>query len=432
MADSAPRLLLLASSPFPAPTGIATRLAQRIVAFSQAGYALDVLTPKTPELPYVSRLLDARLLRVPTPSPNGRAATARDRLEALDRTVRRQLLGNEYDAIHAFDPFPALAALEAAPDTPLVYEAAAPAPSDADDALVAEWRHRERRALQQARLVVTPSQAHAEAVRRHAALPERVHVVRPAADVGLFRPGDVRRFSESPARLVVLAGTLGPAESQTLRDVARHLKPAVPLVIDVFAAIPASERDRLTRASTRQVRIACHEPVLYDDLPPRLEGASLGLLIGSDEALPLQPLPELFACGLCVLAPDRAAVRELAGSRDAAWLLDTTDATDVARAIEHLLANRDRARAMGIAARSRAEAAMDAERAARTLLALYGTLLSPSVHVAPDVYAADADPLSLGESTLPDIAIDARSALARDASVTATEPATATSSERTL
>lgn len=430
MADSAPRLLLLACSPFPAPTGVGTRLAQRIVAFSQAGYALDVLTPKTPELPYVSRLLDARLLRVPTPSPAGRSATARDRLDALDRTVRRQLLGNEYDAIHAFDPFPALAALEAAPDTPLVYEAAAPAPSDADDALLAEWSRRERKVLQHARLVVTPSRAHAEAVRRHGAVPERVHVVRPAADVSLFRSGDARRFSESPARLVVIAGELGPAEAQLLREVVRRLKPAIPLVIDVFAAMPAYERHQLTRASTRQVRIECHEPVLYDDLPPRLERASLGLVLGSDEAHRLQPLPELFASGLCVLAPDRAPVRETAGSRDAAWLLDTTDATTIAGAIAHLLANRDQARATGLAARSRAQAALDAGRAARTLLTLYGTLLSPSVRVAADAYVADSDPSRPGESTLP--AIDARLALAGDVSATATEPATPPAAEPTL
>lgn len=439
MSDS-PRILVVAFTPFPAPTGEATRLAQRVTAFADAGYSLDVLTPKTAELPHVSKLLGARILRVPMPfahealqsnplgvrtgqtlppgifTPIGHmdsviAATLRAlaqppmpqhvsaaaldaRYAAFERAVRRQLQSVEYDVVHTLDPYSAVAIAEQKGGARLTFEASGRTPSgEGDAALHGELRSREREAFRVADLVLVPTEEVALRARGLGALRDNIHVVRPSADLELFRPPDDRRRRvTSPVRLALTASLLTHAEFSLIADAMAILPSVLEVHLHLSAAVEDKVRERLSSDDELCARVTLEDPLLYEDLGPLYQRAHIGVLVSTGPVngeLPpprLQALAEMMASGLAIVAPDVAPVREICEDGRHAVLVPPDDAEAFSEALRSLVSNPTRRRSLGQAARTRAGELLDERRATAKVLSLYGTMLSPSVSIAASAY----------------------------------------------
>jgi glycosyltransferase involved in cell wall biosynthesis len=444
---------MLAFTAFPAPTGAATRLAQRVTAFAEAGHALDVLSPKTPELPHVSKLLGARILRVPMLSD-----APGERLGAFERAVRRQLVSSEYDVVHTFDPYSAPAVLDLRGSAKLVVELGGGTPRfEGEPGLDAELRKREREAIRGADAVLAPTRELALRAKGLGAHKRGVHLVRPAADLTLFAPPvDRRRRSTSPVRIAVTASTLSARELALLTEALL----IVPSVLEIRATISAeldAEARRALAGADLDDRLELAEPVLYEDLGPFYGAADLGLVVsggpvrGELPPVRLQAVAEMMASGLALVLPDVPAIREICDARHA-LLVPPADAEALAGAIQTLVTDPTRRRHLGQAARARAAELLDERQLSARLLALFGTLVAPTIEVSENAFldpagsAPSVAPTPSGvaapasqsgvrikrpaltdaarpdEATAPDEDIHGRPALASLASAASTEP----------
>lgn len=421
MPEHSPRLLALAFFPFPSPSGAATRLAQRVTAFVRAGYALDVLTPKTADLPHVSKLLEARLLRVPMPSevddegrprPAGRVAPVSvqhgrslraAQYAAFERAVRRQLAFTDYDLVYTMDPYAAamLGALPGGP--PVVFEPQGlHAADEADDELLAELRRRTEALLCTAALVLMPSEAAAAWAREAGARSLGVEVLRPAADLLRFSP--VATWpSATLMKIVLAAASLTSAEVALISRALLGVPAPHEVHLTISAEVSPADRARLTAHPGLRRRVELVPPELHEDLVPRYRAADVGLVVsaGGDGPLSvrLQAAAEMMACGLPTLLPDLPAAREIVPPGGDKLLVPPGDDAALALALGELAADSAARQALGEAARLHAAEFFDERHAATRLLALCGALLSPSIRIEDDVYQeASAGP----EPTRPD------------------------------
>lgn len=413
--SDAPRLLLLSFTPFPSATGAATRLAQRIAAFAEAGYVLDVLSPKTPELPHVSKLMGSRILRVPMPTgrePAPRAAlgtpsplttteltlaapnTPASRLFAFDRAVRRQLLSNEYDVIHTSEAYSGLTVLELKNGAKVVYEApAAVATAELDTELANDLRRHDRELLRGADAVIVPSDELGTRAWGLGAERSRVHVVRPSTDLTMFAPpADRRHRSGASLNLVLVAAQLSSAETSLLLETLEAIPPTIDLVVELSAALSPTDRQRFA-ASPVAHRIRCIEPVLYEDLGPLYERADVGLVIdagpvlGQVHPVRFQCVAEMLAAGLAMILPDTEAVREVIEHDKHGVLVPSASPEALAKAIRGLANQPTRRRVLSRNARARATELFDEQAAAAATLAIYQSMLMPpSMSVTSPTY----------------------------------------------
>jgi glycosyltransferase involved in cell wall biosynthesis len=387
------QILLVAFTPFPAPTGAATRLAQRIAALSNAGWSIDVLTPKTAELPHVSRYMSARIFRVPLPSsrdslPGAAApvagaphsqASQLQRGQAFERAVRRQLQGGNYSLIYLCDPFVWPVVEENRHDTPVLFEPAAGPwlEPGGDSQWVSAWYDREALLIAASDAVIVPTN---EAARRASALgarSERVHVLRPCVDVNLFRlPGDGRVQRNPPVRIAVAAASMRPQELSLLAEMLLLLPPSLNVRVTISTQITAETRSRLLGEDAFRDRLSLSEPVLYDDLAPFYQEADIGLVVssgrnpGRSDGVRLQTVAEMMACGLVTILPDVPPIRELVAHDREAFLVRPGDVEALVNAIELLAKDQLRRRRLGLAARARAVESLDEAQQALRLAAI--------------------------------------------------------------
>lgn len=386
-------MLLIAFTPFPAPSGAATRVAQRVLSFSDAGYAIELLTPKTGRLPYVSQLANARILRVPMPQVrDGQLDEIRlaDRLAAFERAVRRQLTVNEYDVIHTFDAFTGLVVTAQRGLARLVFEPGGGVlDADGDESLASELRHRERELFRTADVVLVPTADVGLRARGLGAAQNAIHVIRPSTAPDLFRPPPDRRRRVSVAVEVTLTATsLEQTEVTLLTDALDRLPASLELSVTVSAELSPDDERRLSLHPRARVV----EPVLYEDLVALYQRGDIGLVLsagvvrGELPAVRLQVIAEMMASGLPVVAPDVPAVREIVGHGQEGLLVPPGGAPQLAQALEQLGESATHRRTMGMRARQRAVLELDERHVASRLLALYGTTIAPSVSVSPTAF----------------------------------------------
>lgn len=429
--SDAPRLLVLSFAPFPAATGAATRLAQRVTAFADAGYSLDVLTPKTPELPHVSKLMGARILRVPMPTarelPNRFGTippgmfTVEDldgtpslaaRYSAFERAIRRQLSSAEYDVVHTSEPYSGLAVLELKQTARVVYEVQARMPTgDGDTVLGNELRRRDRELVREADVVLAPSEELALRAHGLGASRSAIHVLRPSVDLDMFSPPpDRRRRPSAGLRVALTATVLSSQEVGLLAETIVLLAPTLEVTFDISASVSRQDRQRLVDSDVLAPRVNLTEPVLYEELGPFYQRADVGLVLSSGTErgdvppVRLQAMAEMMAAGLALIVPDMPAVRELVEDQKQAMLVPAGDAQALAAALRLLLTQPARRRIMGQAARTRAADRLDERRATGRLLSLYGSLLAPStIEIATAAYMEpslpNASPLTPSSTT---------------------------------
>ena len=385
---------MVAFTPFPAPTGASTRLAQRIVAFGRAGWAVDVLTPKSDTLPHVSRYAGARILRVPMPqhrelvpgvtrptaSSTDAPASQTQRAAAFERAVRRQLQGTDYDAVYLFDAFVGPEVSSSVEGTPVVYEPTHEPGSTVAPELLAEEHVQDQDVLGWCAAIIVPTHDAAKRYITAGARLEKVHVVRHCADLELFGPPpDGRRWRSQPVRIAVAASELQPDELRLITDSLLLLPKSVKVRMTVSAAVMPDMRTSELTASVLGDRLGLRDPVLYDDLPPFYQEADLGLVVSTDptESGRLQTLAEMMATGLATIVPDVPSMREIARHDREALLVPPGNPEALMQAIKSLATDQARADRMGLAARARAEELLSEHVASRKVVEIVGALLTP-------------------------------------------------------
>lgn len=179
MQQTAIRVLVTAFAPVPGSSPHASALVGMAAALHGE---LDLITVKTDQLAHVDRIRDARMFRVPVGT--GPAAEQR---EAFGRAVDRQLAGEAYDVVHVRGPFEGaiVAQRRAQAGFRFVYEVATwPDEAEGPD-IEAEWSRKHELCLDEADLVLVPTEAAARSLgeRGYAG---KVAVVHPGVDVNTF------------------------------------------------------------------------------------------------------------------------------------------------------------------------------------------------------------------------------------------------------
>lgn len=135
------------------------------------------------------------------------------------------------------------------------------------------------------------------------------------------------------------------------------------------AAIPVSQLETWVRE--RIVEWWGHR----EDMPAVYRDASVVVLPSYREGLP-KALLEAAACGKALIAADVPGCREVVRPFENGLLVPVRNALALAEAIETLLRDRDRCRAMGMRARDIAEKHWASEVVTKQVLELYGKLLN--------------------------------------------------------
>jgi glycosyltransferase involved in cell wall biosynthesis len=362
------RVLIVSLAPFPTATGEATRVAQRIVALSAAGHEIDVLTPRSGDLPHVSKYLQARILRVPV---GKRAQTAEERSDTFDRALRRQLATNDYDLIHAMTPYvgPAIGAVP--PQTRLVYEAPLRLAAGRGS-FERRLRERHRALLARADLVLAATFSHMAALTESGAAESKLELLRPSVDLDLFSPGNVSTGGR--LRVAVAANDLSHDDQTWWGEALASIAGRVPLTLKLSVSMRRSGPwSALEQAGGS---IEWHTPVVYDELPPFYRDADVGLVPegeGEPAGPRLQVLAEQMASGLAVVTPDSAEAREVLEVDREALFVPRHDVGALAHAVERLAVDARRRRMLGAAARRRACELLDERHAGSRLVEMYRT-----------------------------------------------------------
>jgi glycosyltransferase involved in cell wall biosynthesis len=383
-----PRLLLVAFTPFPAPGGLATRLAQRIVALTRAGFGLDLLTRGAPQLPHMSTLGSARIFRVPSPGLRDSSGSGRpresasgggstDHAAAFERAVRRQLQANEYDAVHAFDTEAAEAILNHRHQAPLIYDTGSD-PTGRGPGPLEESTRRHQLLLGSASAVFCRSRRSADQAIAAGVRADRVHVLPPSVELDLFSPSAaVSSESRSLLRVALVKSTLRSADVAFLEAVLRQI-PHGCVTIRVRASVPETERRRIAADPRLQGCLIFQEPVLYDDLPPVYRECQIGLVPAAEASRPvhLQPAAEMMACGLASILPDVPEVREVVRPAEDAILVEPGSAPALVKALETLWLDGALRVRLGLAARDCAVRQFDESTVSSALVRVYRSVFA--------------------------------------------------------
>ncbi|HEX6289298.1 MAG TPA: glycosyltransferase [Herpetosiphonaceae bacterium] len=206
---------------------------------------------------------------------------------------------------------------------------------------------------------------------------DKIAVIRNGVDVQRYRRsvdrGALRCRLGLPdaARLLIVVGTLKAQKGHRyLLDAATE---AVAQQPDLHILVVGDGELRAAlEQQTRDSGLEGHVHFLgnRDDVPELLAASDYFVLPSLWEGLPMA-LIEAMASGLPVIATDVSGTREVMQPDETGLLVPPGDVRQLRAAIGHLLADPDRARAMGEAAQRRVIAAFSAQQQAQQHLALY-------------------------------------------------------------
>ncbi len=204
--------------------------------------------------------------------------------------------------------------------------------------------------------------------------PCHIQVVPNFVDVTLFRPDAAQAAADAPPRAVHVSN---------FRAVKR-----VPWLIRAFAQATEGTKAELVLVGDGPDQPACRtlarelgiqDRVRFlgerDALPELLAPADVFVLASSEESFGLSAL-EAMACGTTVVATDVGGVREVVEDRVTGLLSPADDIDAFAANLRAVLLDRDRARAMGGAARAAAVARFAPERVIPLYEAVYRRALA--------------------------------------------------------
>lgn len=309
-------------------------------------HAVDVLALRSGDQPYVERHANARLLRVPM-----HESTARGRVEAFRRALRRQLDGAEYDIVHVRDGWSGIPVLEERDRLRygVVFDVARSPlaePARIDPDLAAELARDEEACLLAADAILAPH----EPGRRYLAArgrADRVYIVPPGVDVDRFDWDDPP--GSGPPR-ILYTGALAPGCGvrillRAMVDVARKSDARL-----VLAGPPAPGFAGVLASAVADLRLTDRVdllgPVEHEQLPALIATATVCVAPAAAELTPrptaLYPtkLLEYMACRRAVVAPRRGTVGLLLVDAMHGLSFTPGDPGDLSRKILALLSDR--------------------------------------------------------------------------------------------
>jgi glycosyltransferase involved in cell wall biosynthesis len=340
---------------------------------------LDLVTLKTEELSHIKRIGEARMFRVPV-------GTAHQR-ETYARAVGRQIAAEPYQVVHVFDPWAGAAAADLKDrGFSLVYEVLT-FPDDRASERRA-WESAHARTLSAADLVVVSSVAAATALEAQG-IGDRVEVVRPAVDIGIFD------WSESPRvgtpRLLYLGAFTRDRDLDTFLDAIGRIGALRPIRVLLAGESDADRRGEM-RERVRALDLSDSVEIRGEPdvrgMPSIIAGADVcvatasGRLIGGLAEIP-GPLLEHLACYRPIVAADVPGVSELVRDDVEGLLYPPGDSGALADAVLELLRDavlRERVTEAGYR-RARDELATGVRR--RRVRLLYESLVPDSQHLDP-------------------------------------------------
>ncbi len=336
------RVLVAGFCVVPGYTRAGVQLGHVVRALSRHN-TVDVLVVRAGDQPYVERMGNARLLRVPIHATN-----PRQQVNAFRRALWRQIEGAEYDIVHFRDGWSGIPVLELRERFHFlaVFDAARGpiAEPQISAEVAAELARDEEACLLAADLVLAPT----EPARRYIAArgrPERVWVVPPGVDVDQF---DYEQPAAGPPRVLYL-GALAPG---------RGLRILLRAVFDLATRTPARLTlvgpaiggfDQRLQAVVNDLEIADRVqlcgPVDHEDVPAVIASATICVV---PTALDLAPRPtllyptrllEFMACRRVVVAPRRSSVTLLVKDGVNGLLFTPKDHSDLTLKLMRLIGN---------------------------------------------------------------------------------------------
>ena len=305
--------------------------------------SVDVLVVRADDQPYIERMSNARILRVPI-----HAESPRQQVNAFRRAVWRQLEGADYDIVHFRDGWSGIPILELRERLHFkaVFDAArAPlAEPQLSADMAAELARDEEACLLAADMVLTPT----EIAQRYVAArgrPERVFVVPPGVDVNQF---DYDHPAAGPPHVLYM-GALAPGHGlrilmRAVFDLASRTSAHLTLVgpaIGGFDLRLQAVVDDLELSD----RVDLVGPVDHEDVPAVIARATACVVPTAADLTPrptaLYPtrLLEYMACMRAVVAPRTSTVAMLIKDGINGLLFTPGDHADLTLKLMRLLGN---------------------------------------------------------------------------------------------
>jgi glycosyltransferase involved in cell wall biosynthesis len=376
------RVLVVAFSVVPSPGRQSVGLVNHLKALAPR-YAVDVVTVKSPDLPYVDRFMKTRMLRVPCGQ-----GTLLEQVEAFRRAVRRQLDGVDYDVVHFRCPWGGRPVCERKGElgARTIFEVARSPEGEAparDPAVTQALTRDEAFCLERADRIVVPTQAGAAYLKRRG-LGAKVAIVAPGVDVDLF---DWEDAPEAQPPRILFAGRLGPARGvrlllEAIKEVAAQEKVELALAGLVDPGFDAKLAEAIAKLGLADVvkRLGAVE---HGDLPRVIASATVCVAPHAPDShdRPLAAFPakimEYMACRRATVAPRRVAVAEVLRDGEYGLLFTPGDVRDLASKILTLLRNPEMRVRFAEAGYRAVREARPASATRRALLEVYSRLAPP-------------------------------------------------------
>ncbi|MBI5479888.1 MAG: glycosyltransferase family 4 protein [Deltaproteobacteria bacterium] len=376
------RVLVVAFSVVPSPGRQSVGLVNHLKALAPR-YAVDVVTVKSPDLPYVDRFMKTRMLRVPCGTGG-----LLEQVEAFRRAVRRQLDGVDYDVVHFRCPWGGRPVCERKGELQArtIFEVARSPEGEApasDPAVTQALKRDEAFCLERADRIVVPTQA-AVAYLKRRGLSRKVALVPPGVDVDLF---DWEDAPEAQPPRILFAGRLGPARGvrlllEAVKEVVKQEKVELGLAGLVDPGFEASLDEAIAHLGLTDVvkRLGAVE---HGDLPRVIASATVCVAPHAPDShdRPLAAFPskviEYLACRRATVAPRRVAVAEVLRDGEHGLLFTPGDVRDLADKILTLLRNPEMRGRLAEAGYRAVREARPASATRRALLEVYTRLAPP-------------------------------------------------------
>ena len=189
---------------------------------------------------------------------------------------------------------------------------------------------------------------------------EKISVIHPGVDVGLFRPSD-RDARHERVRVLFVGGDFERKGGSDLMEAVRTMQ--TPVELDLVTASPVNPPPGIVCRIHRNLAPQSSEIVrLYRD-------ADIFVLPSRGDCFP-QAVAEGLASGLPVVATRVGAIPEMVRDGVTGFLVPRRDSRALGIALEKLAASADLRRRMGIAGRAEAEQEHDADRNNRRIIEL--------------------------------------------------------------
>lgn len=341
------RILLTGFCSLPGPNRTGVQL-HHILRALVRHHTVDVLTVRVSDQPYMERIKNSRILRVPMPDGDMVA-----RVEAFRRALKRQISGADYDVVHFRDSWSGIPVLELRGQFRYrtIFDVARSPMSEAQilDVDVSASLVRDQEACVLGADIICvgtePSRRYISARGR----PDRVHLVPPGVDVDLF-DWDEPAVDGPPQVLYLGAIAPGRGVRILLRAMANIVgKSPVQLVL---AGPIAPKFDATLRREIDELKLTDHVeitgPVDHEDAPELISRATICV---APAAMELTPKPtglfptkilEYMACRRAVVASRRGTVNLLMKDKVHGLLFTPGDAADLADKLATLLRNADK------------------------------------------------------------------------------------------